>query len=237
MNQIELKGVFYSNEKKPIINNIDLLVDEGEIVLIAGPNASGKTTLAKLCAGLLVPTMGDILVNGISVSKYQHGVEYVASNSGLISNRTVVENIVLKLRYHPELQKYYEKERIDKICSGFGINPFVKNLPSQISSGVRRRVAIARALIARPQFLIVDGLLHDIDALEGLKLLDLIKSLCEEENISVLLFSTHIDPESRVADRIAILKDGKFSVVGKPDEVISDPWVNEILELKKKFSL
>lgn len=222
-----LDNVSYSYDGKQVFEGVCASVEKGEILLVAGPNGSGKSTLAKICAGVLDPTGGAVLVNGVSPADALYKLEYIASNSGLISNRTVVENIVLKLRYHPELGARNTKEAVDEVCARFGLDRYRRNLPSQISGGIRKKVALARAFIGEPEVLIIDSLSQDIDEPEALRLLDMLKSMSEEVGTTIILFSGRLEPELKVATSTAILRNGTLSPIYKPSEARSDPWLRE----------
>lgn len=233
MKALEFENISFSYGGKPLLTDINGEVEEGEIFLIAGPNASGKTTLAKLCAGLLEPLSGRILARGRPLAEVVNRVEYVAANAGLISNRTVLENIVLRLRYQQEPQRLDLKGRIEEICQRFGLEPYSEDLPAQLSSGTRRRVAIARALLSEPRLLIIDGLVQDLDALEELHILDLLRTLSQEKGLTVLLFSAQLEPELRIARRVGILRQGRLQEVCRPSELGSDPWIHEIYRMRQ----
>lgn len=226
---IKFENVRYGYEGGRVIDGLTGGVERGEILLVVGPNSSGKTTLAKLCVGLIAPTEGTI-----SIPK--NNVGYVPQGSGLIANRTAFENLVLPLRYiHDYAGEATFKERIDAMIGRFGLEPYKGKLPSLLSAGVQKKIAIARALLLFPSVVVVDNLTQEIDILEGIRTLELLKGVSIELNLTVILFSAHIEPEARIADRIAVLGDGRFRCVGRPREILrgGDPWIDEILKAER----
>lgn len=226
---MELKNVSYSHEGMEIIRDVSLAISEGETLLITGPNASGKSTLAKLMAGLLQPTSGEITSGTKKIA-------YIPANSGLISNRTAMENLNIQLRYHPELKSQLaNEEKINQIIRMFGLVEHLNKLPSQLTNGTKRKLAIAKALIIDPELLIIDGLLQDLDQMEGLKLLNKIREMKRQGTRTFILFSSTIEPEINIADRVAVIENGCISGIKPADQAAEISWIKEIYGLSNQL--
>lgn len=212
--------VAFSYAGEGAIRDLHATVAAGEIFLVVGPNSSGKSTIARLCVGLERPAAGRIVVNG--------RIGYIPQGSGLISNRSAWENVLLPLRY---LQDYTgggaTETHVDDLFAQFEIAPYRDRLPADLSAGIQKKVAIVRALAMKPEILIADNLTQEVDILEGIRTLQMLRRVSREMALTVLLFAGHLEPESRIADRTAVLSDGVLRTTD------GHPWIRAIVEAEQ----
>jgi putative ABC transport system ATP-binding protein len=202
-------GDFYALQD----NNIHIC--KGEFVAIMGPSGSGKSTLLQLLGGLDLPTSGDILVDGIQISKLNEKertlfrrtkVGFVFQNYQLLPMMTVGENIALALSAN-HTPKAKIKTVVEKLLDDVNLQSKESAFPSQLSGGQQQRVAIARALAMKPSLILADEPTGNLDQKNGEDILKLLKTLNREEQITVVMV-THDQQAAQVADRIIVVRDG-----------------------------
>ncbi|OHB76231.1 MAG: hypothetical protein A2Z34_04515 [Planctomycetes bacterium RBG_16_59_8] len=221
---ITFDHLFSSYGTEEVLRDLQGSVAVGEIFLVVGPNSSGKSALARLCMGLETPRKG-------AVRMHSREIGYIPQGPGLISNRSAMENVLLPLRYLQDYVGGGEMEAIvNDLFDKFDIAPFRGKLPGELSAGIQKRIAIVRALASKPVILVVDNLTQEVDILEGIRTLQVLKRVSKEMKLTVLLFSGHLEPEIRIADRMAILFEGRFQATGTPTDVRKSghPWLREI---------
>jgi putative ABC transport system ATP-binding protein len=202
-------GDFYALQD----NNIH--IGKGEFVAIMGPSGSGKSTLLQLLGGLDLPTSGDILVDGIQISKLNEKertlfrrtkVGFVFQNYQLLPMMTVGENIALALSAN-HAPKAEIKTVVEKLLEDVNLQSKESAFPSQLSGGQQQRVAIARALAMKPSLILADEPTGNLDQKNGEDILKLLKTLNREDQITVVMV-THDQQAAQVADRIIVVRDG-----------------------------
>lgn len=200
------------------LRNIDLEIFPGEFTVIVGPSGSGKTTLLNMLGGLDSPSSGKVWVAGTDISEMKenalidfrlHNIGFVFQAYNLIPVLTAEENVsfIMDLQGRParEIQA-----RAAEVLAEVGLADRAKNRPSELSGGQQQRVAVARALASRPKYVLADEPTANLDSQTAFNLLDTMKRLNEEEQMT-FLFSTH-DP--RVIDRakrVITLVDGEMA--------------------------
>lgn len=202
-------GDFYA------LKNNNLHVRKGEFVAIMGPSGSGKSTLLQLVGGLDLPTSGQIVVDGIELSKLNEKertlfrrtkVGFVFQNYQLLPMMTVGENIALSLAAN-NAPKAKIKSVVEKLLSDVNLQGKESAFPSQLSGGQQQRVAIARALAMKPSLILADEPTGNLDQKNGKDILKLLSKLNREEQITVVMV-THDQQAAQTADRIIIVRDG-----------------------------
>jgi phospholipid/cholesterol/gamma-HCH transport system ATP-binding protein len=239
---VEVRGLHKSFGGVPVLQGIDLTVNAGEIFVVMGPSGSGKSVLLKHIIGLERPDEGEILVGGESVvsdhvmEKYRLGM--VFQSGALLNSLTVGENVGLYLAEH----QLKEPAEIDRIVSEkleiVGLKGVEQKYPSELSGGMKKRVAIARALVIKPQLLLYDEPTSELDPMMAVVISEEILLLNERIGVTSIVVSHDRDLAFGVADRIAIIFDGRILFVGTPDEVKrhSDPKIKEFIhaDFKRK---
>ena len=207
---------------KPLV----LEVAAGEILAMIGPSGSGKTTALRAVAGFVKPTSGRIRIGGVDVTDlppYSRGLAMVVQNYALFPHMRVFDNVAFGLHARGAAKPLVE-ERVAHALAVVGMSPYVKRFPRELSGGQQQRVAIARALAVRPKVLLLDEPLSALDAQIRRSMVEEIARLHAELPDLTILYVTHDQSEAlTLADRIAILKDGALSAVGRTGELYRRP--------------
>ncbi|HEX9047067.1 MAG TPA: sulfate ABC transporter ATP-binding protein [Verrucomicrobiae bacterium] len=213
------------------LDNVNLKVESGELVALLGPSGSGKTTLLRTIAGLEFPDPGNarILFYGEDVTHIpasERKAGFAFQHYALFRHMSVFENIAFGLRVRPRQTRPPEKDirqRVEKLLHLIQLEPLGNRFPSQLSGGQRQRVALARALAVEPKVLLLDEPFGALDAKVRKELRRWLRKLHDEIHITTL-FVTHDQEEAlEVADRVAILRDGKIEQIGTPEEIYDHP--------------
>ena len=204
-NSIEVKAV----------RGISIKIDSGEFTAIVGPSGSGKTTLLNMVSGLDTPSSGEVILNGIELSKMKgkelsdfrrDNLGFVFQSYNLIPVLSVEENV----EYIMLLQGVKKEERhrrVKKILEDVGLIDMQDRLPTQLSGGQQQRVAIARAMVSNPILILADEPTANLDSKMGSDLLNMMKDLNKNTGMT-FLFSTHDRMIMERATRLITLKDG-----------------------------
>ena len=228
---VEVKKVTKKFGGFTALDNINLKVESGELVALLGPSGSGKTTLLRTIAGLEFPDPGEaqILFYGEDVTMIpasERKAGFAFQHYALFRHLSVFENIAFGLRVRPKQTRPPEPEiraRVDKLLKLIQLDPLGKRFPSQLSGGQRQRVALARALAVEPKVLLLDEPFGALDAKVRKELRRWLRQLHDEIHITTL-FVTHDQEEAlEVADRVAILRDGRIEQIGTPEEIYDHP--------------
>jgi len=220
MKVIEIKNVhkIYSETEIEVraVDGITLDFHEAEFVAIVGPSGSGKTTLLNLLGGLDIPTSGQILIDGIDLSKLKsselidfrmRNIGFVFQAYNLIPVLTAKENV----EFIMSLQKWSRKDRDERtfeLLKAVGLEGRANSRPAKMSGGQQQRVAVARALASRPKFVLADEPTANLDSKSATTLLEIMEKLNHEEKIT-FIFSTHDPRVVKMAHRVITLEDGK----------------------------
>ena len=216
-------------DRLPALNNVSLQVRSGELMALLGPSGSGKTTLLRCIAGLEVPSAGQILFgseDATNIPVQKRGVGFVFQHYALFKHMTVADNIGYGLRVRPRSLRPPQAEiagRIDELLELVQLGGYGRRYPGQLSGGQRQRVALARALAVEPRVLLLDEPFGALDAKVRKDLRRWLREIHEQTGRTTI-FVTHDQEEAlEVADRIAILRDGRIEQVGTPDEIHEEP--------------
>ena len=229
MSFLTIKGITktYKGAASPCIDNLDLEVEEGEVVVMLGPSGCGKTTLLKLIAGLEEQDSGTILIDGESVDGMlteKRPISMVFQKPFLFKNMDVFGNISFapkvtgrfagKEEMISETQKYIDIVKL----TGFEHRP-----ATQLSGGQEQRVSLARALIVKPKLLLLDEPLSALDAGLRVEMRTAVRKICKDLGQTVI-FVTHDQEEAvAVGDRIALMNNGHIEQFSQPEEFYSHP--------------
>ena len=207
------------------LDNIDFDVPEGSLTALLGPSGSGKSTLLRAIAGLDQPDTGTITIKGEDVTgvpPQRRGIGFVFQHYAAFKHLTVRDNVAFgpKIRKMPKSQI---KDKVDDLLEIVGLAGFQTRYPSQLSGGQRQRMALARALAVDPQVLLLDEPFGALDAKVREDLRAWLRRLHDEVHVTTVLV-THDQAEALdVADRIAVLNEGRIEQIGTPTEVYDHP--------------
>ncbi len=225
MVSVVLDDIWKSFDDVPVLKSLNLKVDRGEFMVILGPSGSGKTTTLKIIAGLIKQDSGHVLFNGEIVDDlppWKRNLGFVFQNLALFPHMTVEENIAFGLRVRG-FDESVIKERVRDFIHLLGLNGLEDRYPRQLSGGQQQRVAIARALALYPKLLLMDEPFANLDALLREQLRVEIRKILKEMGLTTI-FVTHDQYEAlQLADRIAIMMDGKILQVDTPSNLFQNP--------------
>lgn len=226
---IELLNVNKEYQDQHALDHLSLTINDGELFVLVGPSGSGKTTLLKTINRLVVPTSGQVKIDGkdvaeMNLQQLRRQVGYVLQTGALFPNMTVAENASVQL---DNLKWPVEKKRarIAELMTEVGLDPdhFLDRMPSELSGGEAQRVGIVRALACKPGLVLMDEPFSALDPVSRRQLQQIVINLHHELD-STIVFVTHDMHEAlRLADRIAVVHNGKLQQVGTPTEILAEP--------------
>ena len=238
---VEVKGLRKSFGSVEVLHGIDLHIKPREIFVIMGPSGSGKSVLLKHLIGLETPSAGDVLIDGHSIQSEDMLARYrlamVFQSGGLLNSLTVAENVGLYLTEHRLLpQKDIDKLVTEKLET-LGLKGQEDRMPEALSGGMKKRVAIARALVIDPQVILYDEPTSELDPLIAVTIGQEIKRLNQENDVTSIVVSHDRDLAFGIADRIALMHEGKVLEVGTPKELqqSKNEQVQKFLNASFKF--
>ena len=205
--------------------DVNLDISPGEFLTLLGPSGSGKTTALMMIAGFVIPTSGDIRVNGqsiVQVPVHKRNIGMVFQNYALFPHLNVARNVSFPLEMRNTPKAEIEK-RVDAALDLVRLGGFRDRRPKQLSGGQQQRVALARALIFEPTVLLLDEPLGALDAKLREEMKIEIKQLHQKIGATIL-FVTHDQEEAlTLSDRIAVFNDGEIVQLGTPDQLYHQP--------------
>jgi ABC-type Fe3+/spermidine/putrescine transport system ATPase subunit len=222
---LNLEQVEKHFDKVRAVDKVSLFVDKGEFFSLLGPSGSGKTTLLRIIAGLETPGNGMVYIGGRDVTRlppYARGIGMVFQDFLLFPHKTVAENITFPLKMQ-KLAVSQKKEQLDWVLSLVRMEGFESRYPHQLSGGQKQRVALARGLVARPDILLLDEPLANLD-LELRKEMEVEMRRFQAELDIPFIYVTHNQEEAlTLSSRMAVMHEGKLEQVGPKLELYNNP--------------
>jgi phospholipid/cholesterol/gamma-HCH transport system ATP-binding protein len=237
---IEIKDVHKRFRDNQVLSGVDLTISKGETTVILGRSGCGKSVLLKLIMGLMKPDQGEILVNGDNVAsmndkqlsslRQKFGMLFQAS--ALFDSMTVDENVGLGLREHTKLPEEEIRKRVAEKLKMVGLSEVEDQKPAELSGGMRKRVGLARAIAMDPDYVLYDEPTTGLDPIMADVINELIIRLRNSLSITSIAVTHDIVSAYKIADRIAMLHEGKIIFVGTPEEVrkTDNPVVRQFVE-------
>ncbi|HKK95465.1 MAG TPA: betaine/proline/choline family ABC transporter ATP-binding protein [Anaerovoracaceae bacterium] len=227
---IELRNITKSyNGKTNVIENMNLTINDGELVVLVGESGCGKTTTMTMLNKLIEPSSGEILMNGTNIDtmnklELRRNIGYVIQNVGLFPHKTIEENVstVLNLKKKPpeEIEKRV-KYLMDMI--GLPYDEYAKRYPKELSGGQKQRIGVARALANNPDMILMDEPFSALDPITREQLQDELIKLHEELGKTIVFVTHDIDEAIKLGDKIAVMQHGKVSQFDTPEEILKNP--------------
>jgi len=227
-------------KKRPVLRDVSVHVQRGEVVGLLGPNGAGKTTCFYIITGLIAADVGSVRLDGVDVTKlpmYQRarlGVGYLPQEASIFRGLSVADNIRAVLEIVEPLPERRETA-LDDLLAEFSITHLSHTPALALSGGERRRVEIARALASKPQFMLLDEPLAGIDPIAVGDIRDLVLHL-KDRGIGVLITDHNVRETLGIVDRAYILHDGRVLMEGSPSDIVAHEDVRRVY-LGERFSL
>lgn len=225
--------------RSPVLDGVNLHAPPASILALVGPGASGKSVLLKSVAGLLRPDRGDVFVDGVSLAdkdepglaEVRKGIGMLFQNYALFDYLTVGENVAFPLRRLFDLPEEEIQARVSERLERVSLPGFEDRIPRSLSGGQKKRVGIARATVARAPILLYDDPTAGLDPVTSQKIYDLIKGEQREQRGCVMMISSDVAGVLTIADRVAMLHQGKLVFEGSADEAKTsvDPVVRQFI--------
>ncbi len=211
------------------LDGVDIEIPQGSLVALLGPSGSGKTTLLRIIAGLENADGGSVRFDGQDISNRtarERRVGFVFQHYALFRHMTVFENVAFGLRVRPRSTRPSAERiraRVRELLDLIQLGNQAQRYPSQLSGGQRQRVALARALAVEPSVLLLDEPFGALDAKVRLELRRWLRSLHDEVGVTSVFVTHDQDEALEVADRVAVMNQGRIEQIGTPDEVYNSP--------------
>lgn len=224
--KIEFKNVTKNFDNLVALNNISLSINEGEIFGIVGQSGAGKSTLLRTINRLeevdsgvvLVDNKNIISLNNKELREFRKNCGMIFQHFSLMETKNVFQNIALPLQCN-KYKKDEIQKRVIELAEIVGLSDKLKSKPRELSGGQKQRVAIARALALNPNILLCDEATSALDPITTKSILNLLKKINEEMNITIVLVTHQMEVVKEICERIAIIKDGNAVQVGYTDEI------------------
>lgn len=225
---IEIRGLYKKFANLDVLRGLDLSIAMGETIVIIGRSGCGKSVLLKHIVGLLKPDSGVIEVDGVDISKLgelqlqdiQKNFGFLFQGAALFDSMNVSDNVSFGLKIQHLLNNKEEiQARVKECLRLVGLEGIEHVMPSDLSGGMRKRVGLARAIAANPKYILYDEPTTGIDPIMSDAINDLIISMKEQLGVTSIAVTHDMVSAYKIADRIAMMFEGKIIQVGTPDEI------------------
>lgn len=241
MKRLEAHNLAKSYARKPVVQDVSLWLNQGEIVGLLGPNGAGKTTCFYMIIGLIEQDRGRITIDGSDIGnlpmhgRARKGLGYLPQEPSIFRKLNVQNNILAILETVRGLTKREKKRQLEELMEEFNITHLKKSLGGSLSGGERRRVEIARALATQPQFILLDEPFAGVDPISMNDIKNIIRYL-SHRGIGVLITDHNVRETLDICENAFIMGEGRVIAHGSPDQVSRDDKVRQTY-LGEHFSL
>ena len=236
---IQVRDLYKTINDQVILDNINMHVERGEIIAILGESGSGKSVLLQHLIGLFKPDRGSIEIEGVDITrltekallKIRKGIGYLFQEGALYDFMSVYENIMFPLKEHTNLEFKEMDDKVRKVLTMVGLEGAHGKYPSQLSGGMKKRAALARSIILDSKILFCDEPTSGLDPIRSRDISMLIHQISKEFRCTTLVTSHDVRNSFRIADRLAIIRQGKIVAMGTRRELekIQDSFVQDFL--------
>lgn len=236
---IHIAGLHKSFGDSAVLRGVDLDVRRGETMVVIGQSGSGKSVLIKHLIGLMKPDRGTIRVNGADITRLKGAalqtvtrkIGMLFQGAALFDSMNVFQNVSFGLERQTDLAPDAVRERVGESLRLVGLRDVERLMPHELSGGMKKRVGLARAIAYRPEILLYDEPSTGIDPIRADAINSLINDLKEELKVTSVVITHDMASCNRVADRIAMLYEGRILQVGTPDEIrkSSNPVIQQFI--------
>ena len=225
MSSVVLKNVTKIYDKKRVIDDVDLTINDKEFIVLVGASGCGKSTLLRMIAGLEDITEGEIFIGDKKVNDVQpkdRDIAFVFQSYALYPHMTVRENIAFGLKMR-KIDKATIEKKVQEAAEILDLGEYLDRKPKQLSGGQRQRVALGRSIVRNPKVFLMDEPLSNLDAKLRVQMRSEIKKLHEKLQ-TTFIYVTHDQTEAlTMGDRIVVLDKGKIQQAGRPEEIYNNP--------------
>ena len=224
---IEIKDLHKRFNSLSVLKGVNLRIPKGETIAIIGRSGCGKSVLLKHLIGILKPDAGEILVDGVDITKlseknlneYRKRFGMLFQGAALFDSLTIRDNVAFGLEEHLSLPREEVDARVREYLGMVGLGGVGDKKPAELSGGMKKRVGLARAIAMHPEFILYDEPTTGIDPIMGDIINDLILKLHDQLKVTSIVVTHDMVNAYKVADRIAMLYDGKIIFTGTPEEI------------------
>jgi phospholipid/cholesterol/gamma-HCH transport system ATP-binding protein len=224
---IRIVDLYKSFGAKAVLRGINLTVERGETMVVIGQSGSGKSVLLKHLIGLLKPDSGEIYIDGVEITRLDDDELMLVTRkfgllfqgAALFDSLTVAENIRFGLERYTNLSEAEMQKRVEESLALVGLMGAERLMPHELSGGMKKRVGLARAIAYRPGIMLYDEPSTGIDPIRADAINELINKLRCDMGITSVVITHDMVSSYKIADRIAMLYEGKIIEVGTPDEI------------------
>jgi len=223
---VNLKKTFGSQE---VLKGVNLTIQTGSINVILGRSGAGKSVLIKHIIGLLKPDSGEIYIDDVEITKLsdremdavRERFSMLFQEGALFDSITVWENVAFPLKERLNLSRSETEKRVAKVIKEVELTGMEHKIPAELSGGMKKRVALARALVTDPKIVLFDEPTAGLDPITENSIRDLIMRIHKNQKNTYVMISHNIDFTMNIADKIALLYDGRIIAEGTPEEIFS----------------
>ena len=228
---IEIQNLHKSFDKLVVLNGIDLLVEDGQSVVVMGKSGQGKSVLLKLITRLLYPDQGSILIDGEELG-HMHGKSLAAcrlkfgmlfQSAALFDSMNIYDNVGIGLRASNRYSDTEIRRISEESLTRVGLEDVGEKFPAELSGGMRKRVGLARVVAMRPQYILYDEPTTGLDPVTSAQIAHMIKELQTDLDVTSIIVTHDIPTGFFLADKIVLLDQGNFSFSGSVEEMQDSP--------------
>lgn len=232
MATLSLKKLVKTYNGRPVVNSVNINIDNSSVVGLLGPNGAGKTTTFYMTIGIIKPDKGQVFLDDEDITSYpmylraRRGIGYLPQETSIFRKLTVKQNIMAILEILP-ISKSEQKERTDMLLDELGIKHLANQKANLLSGGERRRLEITRSLSTNPSFILLDEPFAGIDPLAVIDIKKIIGHL-KKRGIGILISDHNVRETLEVCDKAYILNDGKIIESGSPQKIAASETARRI---------
>ena len=231
--KLQAKNITKKYLGKAVVDELNIILEQGDILGLLGPNGAGKTTFFYMIAGLIRPDSGKILIDKEDITnkavsiRASMGLAYLPQEPSVFGRLTVEENILAALEQRVDINKEQKKRELERLVEEFQLKKFLKTKAVKLSGGERRRGEIARSLSSNPKFILLDEPFAGIDPIAVSELKETLKKL-KELKLGILISDHNVRETMQICDNVLIMSEGKAIADGTPKKVSDNDLVKEV---------
>lgn len=232
------KNFSVNNTTLDVLNKVSLKIEDSDIFGIIGFSGAGKSTLLRILAGIEIADEGKILIDGINIvnlkgkeaKEFRKNIGVVFQSYALLNQKNIYENIAFPLKINKWSKEDIDK-RVKELLKLVHLEDKIYSYPSQLSGGQKQRIAIARAIATKPKLLLLDELTSALDPLTTREILKLLKTINQEEKVTMLLITHEMNVIKKLTNKVALLHKGDILEQGLVKEVLNNPQSDVLKEM------